>query len=187
MNHRLYLFLCAVLLVVASLTSLWIYFHLRSRRLYSEDWEAILAKVVPVDKEKLRIVAADLLGDRDDLNQRGGPCEMDSLEILELIGGLEGLRVIQNNCAVLVDLACFCQRSYPEALAVAESLRLNAREIRWHLDRLTTAAQNGSSPAALGDYAQRAATIYYLMTRRLVALYDISNSPGAQAVQLSLA
>jgi hypothetical protein len=40
---------------------------------------------------------------------------------------------------------------------------------------------------ALGEYAQRMATIYYLMSHRLLALYDACDVPGARELQVSLA
>jgi hypothetical protein len=187
MNERFYLFLTLLMLLVVSLIAVWIYFHLQVRRLYGRSWEAILARVIPIDKGNLKTVALDLLGDADGLDRRDGPCELESSEIVELIGDLEGLRTIEKNCQALIDLACYCQRLYPEALVVAEELRLNAREIRWHLDRLDAAARKGRSRAAFGEYAQRVATIYYLMTRRLIALYEIANAPGIEKVELSLA
>lgn len=187
MNARLYLFVALLAWVVMSLIAAWIYYHLRARKLYGQRWEAILARLLPIDKRNLRIVALDLLGEADGLDRRDGPCELESSEIVELIGDLEGLRAIQRNCETLIDLACYCQRLYPEALIVAEELRLNAREIRWHLDRLDAAARNGSSRASFGEYAQRIATIYYLMTRRLVSLYEVANVPGVEKVEISLA
>ena len=187
MTERLYFFVAFLLWVVASLVAVWIYAHLRARRVYGQGWEAMLARIVPVDSGSLKIIATDLLGDAEGLDQRDGPCEMESAEILRRIGGLDGLRTMQRNCDALIDLAGYCQRLYPEALVVAEELRLNAREIKWHFDRLDTAARNGSSYAAFGDYAQRIAAIYYLMTRRLLTLYEISNAPGVHEVQASLA
>jgi hypothetical protein len=187
MNERFYLFVTLLALVVVSLVAALIYHHLRARRLYGQSWQAIIARLIPIDKGNLRIVALDLLGEADGLDRRDGPCELESPAIVELIGNLEGLRTIEKNCEALIDLACYCQRLYPEALVVAEELRLNAREIRWYLDRLSAASQNGRSRAAFGEYAQRIATIYYLMTRRLIALYEIANAPGIEKVQLSLA
>lgn len=187
MNQRFYLFVTLLVWVVASIIAAWIYYYLRSRKLYGQSWETILARVIPIDRENLRIVALDLLGDADQLDRRDGPCELESSEIVELLGDLEGLAAIQRNCEALIELACYCQRLYPEALVVAEELRLNAREIRWHLDRLDAAARNGASRAAFGEYAQRIATIYYLMTRRLIEVYEIANVPGTERVQISLA
>lgn len=187
MNERFYFFVAFLLLVVASLVAAWVYSHLRARRLYGQSSEAILARVIPLDRGNLRTVALDLLGDAERIDRRDGPCDLDSVEILELIGGLDGLRAIQKNCEALIDLACYCQRMFPEALIVAEELRLNAREIKWHLDRLDAAARNGSAQAAFGEYAQRIATIYYVMTRQLITLYEIAGMPGAEQVQMSLA
>jgi len=80
--------------------------------------------------------------------------------------------VLERNCQVLVDLAAYVQRTYPEALMVAEQLRLNAREIEWHVSRLKGAAQTGNLQASFADYAQRAVVTYYRMTRNVLALYD---------------
>ena len=74
----------------------------------------------------------------------------------------------------------------PEALAVAEQLRLNAREIEWHVDRLKGAARTGKLEAAFPDYAQRAITTYYLMTRRVLTLFEQGDFPGLFDVQRAL-
>lgn len=185
MNERLYLFVVSVVVVVASLITVWIFYHLRARRLSAKSWQSILSRIIPVDKGNLRIVALDLIGEADTIDRRDGQCALESSEILDLVGDLEGLRAIQKNCDVLIDLACYCQQVYPEALVIAEELRLNARQIKWHLDRLDTAERNGSSPAAYGEYAQRIVTVYYLMGRRLVALFETSHAPGLYEVQAS--
>ncbi len=187
MNGRLYLFLVLLMLQMASLIAIWIYYHLRSRRLFGQDWDTTLSRVVPLDSTKLKMVALDLIGDVERFNCIDGRCELNSAQIFNIIGGLEGVRDIQTNCDALIELACYCQRLYPEALVVAEELRLNAREIKWHLDRLNTAVHNGTSVTALGEHAQRIATIYYLMTRRLLALYDAYDVPAAREVQVLLA
>jgi hypothetical protein len=186
MNERFSIFVMLLLLLVASLLATWIYFQIRARRLFGQDWKSILSKVTPIDRKNLTIVALDLLGDGDGLNGCEGSCELESSEILGLIGGLEALRAIERNCDAVIDLTCYCQRFYPEALVIAEELRINTREIKWHLDRLNAAVQNGTSPATFGEYAQRIATTYYLMTRGLFALYEAYNVPGIRKVQISL-
>jgi hypothetical protein len=47
-----------------------------------------------------------------------------------LIGGLQGLEVLEKNSDVLIELAFYLQQSYPEAIVIAERLRLDARELK---------------------------------------------------------
>jgi hypothetical protein len=69
----------------------------------------------------------------------------------------------------------YVQQWYPEAVAVAEQLRLDARELKWHVARLRGAAQKGNLQISFPFYAQRAVVSYYLMTRRLLSLYEAGN------------
>jgi hypothetical protein len=78
---------------------------------------------------------------------------------------------------VLVELATYVQRWHPEALVVAEQLRLNAREIEWHVGRLKGAAKTGNLQTAFASYAQRAVATYYLMTRNVLDLYEQARFP----------
>ncbi len=94
-----------------------------------------------------------------------------------MLGGLEGLELLERNCQVLVDLAMYVQRWHPEALVVAEQLRLNAREIEWQLGRLKGAAQTGNLQTAFAGYAQRAVATYYAMTRNVLELYEQAQFP----------
>jgi hypothetical protein len=97
--------------------------------------------------------------------------------IWTLLGGLEGLEALERNCHVLVELAAHVQESYPEALIVAERLRLHAREIEWHVGRLKGAAQTGNLQSSFVDYAQRAAATYYMMTKLVLNLYEHVDFP----------
>ncbi len=93
---------------------------------------------------------------------------------------------MERNCAVLVDLAFYVQQWYPEASVVAEQLRLNAREIQWHVGRLKSAAQTGKLEIFFSDYAQPAITTYYLMTQRVLALYETYHLPGLADLQRAI-
>jgi hypothetical protein len=88
------------------------------------------------------------------------------------VGGLEGLEILERNSDVLIDLAFYVQQWYPEAVAVAERLRLDARELKWHVARLRGAEQKGNLQISFPFYAQRAVVTYYVMTRRLLSLYE---------------
>lgn len=131
--------------------------------------EALLAQLAPLDRDHLALITEELQRDRG--FQNPGEDTADPLPIWELIGGMEGLLRMEANCAVLIDLASLLQERHPEALVVAEDLRLKAREIQWHLDRLRGAARLGKLEGVFDDYAQRAIASYYGMTQRVLALY----------------
>jgi hypothetical protein len=84
-------------------------------------------------------------------------------------------RSLERNSEVLIDLAFYVQQSYPEAIVIAERLRKDATELKWHVGRLRGAAQNGNLQVSFPFYAQRAVVSYYLMTRRLLTLYEAGN------------
>ena len=196
MNHQAFLFFIAVGLLLLVLASGTVYAYRQSRRrhrLTYGSWEMILERFTRVDRDNVARIARDLISEKEiDASIAGqndmvlAEGELDPAEIWPLIGGMEGLEVLRRNCAVLVDMAFYVQQWYPEALAVAEHLRLNAREIEWHVDRLKGAARTGKLEAAFPDYAQRAITTYYLMTRRVLTLFEQGDFPGLFDVQRAL-
>jgi hypothetical protein len=182
---RQHLFLLVVAVVVAVLVSVALYYLLRSHRASKSTWASILARLAPVDNHNIAIVALDLI-DEEGNPRPGGIPELEPDAIWDLLGGLNGLETLGANCDVLIDLAAYVQLWYPEALVVAEQLRLNAREIKWHIERLQGASQTGNLKSSFPDYAQRAAATYYLMTRHLLDLYASANIPGLIDLQAAL-
>jgi hypothetical protein len=71
-------------------------------------------------------------------------------------------------------------------LVIAEQLRLDAREIEWHIGRLKSAAKVGRAEKAFPEHAEQVAAIYYVMTRRVLALYERWNLPGLVELQRAL-
>jgi hypothetical protein len=94
--------------------------------------------------------------------------------------------VIEHNCHVLIELATYIQQWYPEALVVAEQLRLNAREIEWHVGRLKGAAETGNLQSSFAAYAQRATVTYYLMTKHVLELYGQVGFPRLADLQRAI-
>lgn len=140
----------------------------RLQRRKQNSLEALLARITPLDRTSLAWIAEDLYGEAD----HGSETErLESAQIWDLIGGMDGLLQMEANCAVLIDLASLLQERYPEALVVAEDLRLKTREIQWHLDRLRGAARLGKLEGVFEEYAQRAVASYYGMTQRVLELY----------------
>ena len=111
---------------------------------------------------------------------------MSPEDIWQLMGGMRGIEIMERNCSVLVDLVFYVQQWYPEALLIAEQLRLNAREVEWHIGRLKASAKSGRPPAAAAECLQPAVAIYYQMTREVLALYEQANLPGLADLQRAL-
>lgn len=169
--RNLYFVVLAVF-VLAGLSATLFRYYLRARRSADASWEDILNRLVPIDRDAIATIALDVVTESGESRAQEDSFALDKNAIWTLLGGLQGLEVLERNCQVLVDLAAYVQRTYPEALMVAEQLRLNAREIEWHVSRLKGAAQTGNLQASFADYAQRAVVTYYRMTRNVLALYD---------------
>ncbi len=174
-------FVIVVGLVLAALATVLFRYGRRSRRQSEATWEDLLAQLAGVDREKIQAIALDAMpsSDRD-------AYAMDAGDIWDLLGGMEGLELLERNCQVLVQLAMYVQRWHPEALVAAEQLRLNAREIEWHVGRLKGAAGTGNLQSAFATYAQRAAATYYLMTRHVLELYEQANFPELDRLQQAI-
>ena len=159
-------FLYAVATFVPGLLGVAAAYLWRARKAARNGWALLLGRLARIDREKFTAVALDLLEDSEAQGQ------LDPQLIFDMIGGMNGLDALEQNCDVLVDLATYVQRWYPEALELAEDLRLNSREIKWHIGRLRGASRTGHLKEQFPMYAQRAVATYYLMTRSLLVLYE---------------
>lgn len=177
-------FTISVLIFLAVLLAVVVRHGRRVKRASNADWDQLLRRLEFVDREKIAAIAQDALGDGQSDAQ--GALQLDGMSIEAMLGGLEGLEKLQRNCEVLIDLAAYVQRWYPEALVVAEQLRLNARELEWHVGRLRGAAETGNLQSAFGDYAQRAVVIYYLMTQHVLELYARTSTSSVAQLQAAL-
>jgi hypothetical protein len=150
------------------------YFVLRRRKTQAK-WETLLAKLIWMDREHIDRIALALIEGSEEPSDGLEPAGLESSQLWSLIGGLEGLKILEKNSAVIIELASYMQQWYPEALVIAERLRLDARELQWHVSRLKGAEQNGNLQVSFPFYAQRAVVAYYRMTHRLLELYRAGN------------
>ena len=175
MSTRTVYFIVAVAIFIVALIAIAAYYYRRSKKSSQETWERLLKRLSVVDRSSIAEVALDIIDESGQQRKDEASAALEPSQIWRLIGGLEGLEVLEANCAVLVDLAFYVQQWYPEAVAVAEQLRLSAREIEWHVGRLRSAQETGKLESAFSMYAQPAVAAYYLMTRRVLALYEEGN------------
>lgn len=177
------LFAFAVMSFVALLIGSALWLTRRARRITGESGiESFLSRLVTVDHSKLAFVANPSAN--PDLSALGA--EVEEWQLWELVGGMEGLAALSQNCQVLIEMVCYIQQWYPEALPVAEQLRLHAREMQWHVDRLRGAEARGHLRTAFPDYAQRAVAIYCTVTERVLALAEDCQLPGSQQLRTAL-
>ena len=176
---RQLIFLLAAGGLVSILISVAAYYLMRARRASKNAWKLLLGRLTQIDRDKFAAVALDLLEDRE-------AQQLDPDVIFDMIGGMNGLTALEQNCDVLIDLATYVQRWYPEALQLGEELRLNAREIKWHVGRLRGASQTGHMREQFPMYAQQAVATYYLMTRSLLVLYEGVQLPEFAELQQAI-
>jgi len=168
-------FIVAVAIFVLALLAIAVYYYRRSKKSSQKNWEGLLKRLTVVDRSSIAEVALDIIDESGQRRKDEDSAVLEPSQIWKLVGGLEGLEALEANCAVLVDLAFYVQQWYPEAIVVAEKLRLSAREIEWHVGRLKSAQQTGKLENAFTMYAQPAVATYYLMTRQVLALYEEGN------------
>lgn len=180
--RAVYFFVTLSVFLVA-LLSLVVHYYLRRIRTEKNpygSWEKLLGRLSAVNRDNIAFIASFVVDeDENDTN-------LDEAQIWSMVGGIKGLEALERNCAVLVDLVFYVQQWYPEALAIAEQLRMNAREIEWHIGRLKSAAKVGRTERAFPEHAEKVVVIYYTMTRRVLALYEEWNLPGLVELQRAL-
>jgi hypothetical protein len=174
MSERMLIFLCAVLLFLASLIGGAWFYHRRSR-LSETTWETLLGRLIAVDRNSVEKIALDAINETGERRQDEYAMGLDPEEVWHLIGGLEGVEALEHNSMVLIDMASYVEKWYPEALETADELRLSAREIEWHVSRLRAASENGKLEILFHTFAQDAVASYYMMTRNLLSLYQRGN------------
>ena len=177
---RQVLFLVAVAVLALGLVGITAYYVLRARRSSRNAWMVLMGRLRHIDRDKFAAVALDLLEERE------APSQLDPDVIFDMVDGMNGLTALEENCDVLIDLATYVQKWYPDVLQLGEELRLNAREIKWHIGRLRAASATGHLRDQFPQYAQRAVATYYLMTRSLLVLYEGVQRPEFAELQAAI-
>jgi hypothetical protein len=153
------------------------YYYWRSRRSSPAHFEDLFAQLKWIDRNHIAQVALDLVDPSGRPKVDEEAASLEPSQLWNLIGGLDGLEIMERNSEVLIALAFYVQQWYPEAVPVAERLRLDARALKFHVERLRGAAQQGNLQISFPFYAQRAVTTYYRMTRRVLELYEAADVP----------
>jgi hypothetical protein len=151
------------------------------------SWDDLIARLEHVNGAGVASVAREFLNPTSQqIDPRNDGKRMEPSDIWDLVGGIQGIEIMRQNTAVLIDIAAYIQRWNPEAVIIAEQLRLDANEMEGYLKRLKAAERSGTIQTWFPFYAQRAVSAYYLMTRRVLALCEISHAGLLPSLQAAL-
>jgi hypothetical protein len=144
--------------------------HLRMRRMRSATWEELFAKIQTVHSEGLEVVALD------NLHPKANQLQLEPPDMWQLLGGINGLKRMRDNAKVLIALAAYVQRwNYVEAVIVAERMRRDAVHLKRAVLHIHLEMLLRTKWMRVPFYVHEAATSYYLMRQRLLALYESSH------------
>src|ERR1700733_6375483 len=115
-------FLAALAIFLLVLATLFIVYLRRFRKASEGSWDDLLRRLTLLDRDNIAKIALDVIDESGLPRAEDGEFPLDPEEIWTLIGGLEGVEVLERNCAVLVDMAFYVQKWHPEAVVVAEQL-----------------------------------------------------------------
>lgn len=145
------------------------YAHMRSRRFSSLDWDTLVASIEPMHMRGLEMVALD------HLQPQGNQLRLEPGELWGLVGGTEGLRRMEHNADRIIALAAYVRRwNYDQAIIVSERIRHDAVQLKRSIRRIRWELYLRKKQLHVPFYIHQAASAYYLMTKRLLALYESS-------------
>lgn len=163
----LFLLLSFLVLIAAGL----IWMQISAHRLRSATWDDLVGQLEPMHARGLEIVALD------NLQPKANQLQLEPEHLWGLVGGMEGLRRMRNNADLLISLAAYVQRwNFDEGVIVAERMRHDGVQLKRAIFRIRLEILLGRTQLRTPFYIHQAATSYYLMTRRLLALYETSHA-----------
>lgn len=164
--------IASALFLVAALVLLTLSMRLHSSnyQLRSSSWEELVKRIQPIPTADLERLALDNLRPQPDQLQ------LEPNEMWELVGGMDGMIRMRENSRILIALAAHVQQwNYTQAVIVAERMRRDAMQIRRALFKAEVEMMLCRRWIRMPFYIHDLASSYYLMTQRLLALYQISH------------
>ncbi len=136
--------------------------HLRAHRLSTCTWNDLILKLQPLELDDLRTGVAQ--------NAASG-----SGELWDILGGMGGLRRMDNNAKIMIALAAYMERHNNHAnMILAERMRTDGLIVRDAIRAIRVAKCFKSGSTAFQEHLQNATKSYAAMRRRLPALHEMS-------------
>src|ERR1035437_10160331 len=109
--RNLYFVVLAVFLMVA-LIAILVRYYLRARPSEETTWEDMLKRLPWIDRDTIATIALDVIEESGEPRPQDDSFALDPSRIWTLLGGLEGLEVLENNCHALIELATYIPQWY---------------------------------------------------------------------------
>jgi hypothetical protein len=161
--------------VVGCLLAAAVKSQLSAIRVDRRSWQDLVSQLKRIEFERVTSVA------RDYLEPREGQISLEPTDMWLMLGGREGLRCMRENAKLMVLLAAHAQQwNFDEGVIVTERMRRDAIRLRSSIRRIEFALKfhivMRRSATLIPFHLHEAASAYYLMRQRLLALYQTSHS-----------
>jgi len=158
-------------LVTVLLGAALLHSYISANRLARCTWEELVAKLHHIESTGIVTVAMNHLAPAKD------QLELQPEEMWNLLGGLEGLQRMHENGRILIALAAYVERwNYEEGVIIAERMRRDGLQLRRAVTRIMLETFVGMKQVRIPFYMHEAASSYYLMRQRLLALYQTNHA-----------
>lgn len=163
-------FVLTLLAVALAIGTLYVQALRKKNRLSGATWEQLVRQLEEVPMIGVTKVALDYL------QPVKGQLAIQTDEMWHLVGGAEGLKRMQTNAEILLQLAAFAEQwNRQESIIVGERMRREALMLRRAVGKVQRSVFWGYGMATGPFCVQEAASTYYLMRQRILALYETSH------------
>ena len=144
-------------------------------RVDRSSWQDLVSQLKRIEFQRITSVA------RDYLEPQGGQISLEPADMWLMLGGREGLRRMRENARLMLLLAAHAQQwNFDEGVIVTERMRRDAIRLNSAVRRIELALTFNMilrrSSNLIPFHLHEAASSYYLMRQRLLALYQTSHS-----------
>lgn len=145
--------------------------YVSANRLARCSWDELVGKLHRIESDGIVTVAMNHLAPAQD------QLTLQPEAMWHLLGGLEGLQQMRENGRILIALASYVERwNYEEGVIIAERMRRDGLQLRRSVTRIMLETFLGVKPVRIPFYMLEAASSYYLMRQRLLALYQTNHA-----------
>lgn len=144
-------------------------------RVDRRSWNDLVSAIERIEFDRIQSVA------RDYLEPREGQITLEPTDMWLMLGGRDGLRRMRQNAKLMLLLAAQAQQwNFDEGVIVTERIRRDALRLQVAVRQIETALLMHRllrrSATLIPFHLHEAASSYYLMRQRLLALYQTSHA-----------